>query len=116
MNNSQYKTAQLLRRRNRIRAKVSGTTERPRLSIFKSNKFIYAQIIDDSAGKTLAAVSTKADSKVKPLVDAGNIGKEIAKLALAKNIEAVVFDRGGYQYTGKIKAVAEGAREGGLKF
>ncbi len=116
MKNSQHKTAQRLRRRIRIRAKVSGTAERPRLSVFKSNKFVYAQLIDDTTGVTIAAVSTKAIAGEKPLVGAKKIGVELAKLASAKKIEAVVFDRGGYIYTGKIKAVAEGAREGGLKF
>ncbi len=115
MNNSQYKTAQRLRRRMRIRAKVSGTTERPRLSVFKSNKFIYAQIIDDTTGTTLAAVSTE-ESKGKPLAAAKEIGMMIAKKAIEKKVEKVVFDRGGYIYTGKIRAVAEGAREGGLTF
>lgn len=100
----------------RIRAKVSGTAERPRLSVFKSNKFVYAQLIDDNAGKTLAAVSTKAITGEKPLVGAKKIGSEIAALAAKKNIKTVVFDRGGYIYTGKIRAVAEGAREGGLAF
>ncbi len=115
MNNSQHKTAQRLRRRMRIRAKVSGTTERPRLSVFKSNQFIYAQLIDDTTGTTLAAVSTEK-SKGKPLANAKEIGVAIAKLAMAKKVEKVVFDRGGYIYTGKIKAVADGAREGGLIF
>ena len=116
MINSQYKTAQRLRRRMRIRAKVSGTSERPRLSVFKSNKFVYAQLIDDMAGVTLASVSTKVVTGKTALQGAHDIGKEIAKKAIAKNVEKVVFDRGGYIYTGKIKAVAEGAREGGLKF
>lgn len=116
MKNSQHKTASRLRRRMRIRAKISGTSERPRLSVFKSNKFIYAQLIDDVAGKTLAAASTKSVKGEKPLVAAANVGKEIAKLAMAKKIEQIVFDRGGYIYTGKIKAVADGARESGLKF
>lgn len=116
MKNSQHKTAQRLRRRMRIRAKVSGTASRPRLSVFKSNKFVYVQLIDDVAGVTIAAASTKAVKGEKPLVAAGNVGKEIAKLATAKKINSIVFDRGGYIYTGKIKAVAEGARAGGLTF
>jgi len=116
MKNTQYKTAQRLRRRNRIRAKVFGTSERPRLSVFKSNKYISAQLIDDNAGVTLAAASSKTLAKQAPLAAASLVGKEIAKLASAKKITKVVFDRGGYIYTGKIKAIADGAREGGLTF
>lgn len=116
MKNSQNKTAQRLRRRTRIRAKVTGTTERPRLSVFKSNKFIYAQLIDDSTGKTLAAVSTEGTKAKTPLLAAQEAGKTLAEMATKKNVEKVVFDRGGYIYTGKIKAIADGAREGGLKF
>ena len=116
MNNSQHKTAQRLRRRMRIRAKVFGTSERPRLSVFKSNKFVFAQLIDDTVGVTIAAVSTKKLVGKTALVAARDIGKELAERAIGKNIEKAVFDRGGYIYTGKIKAVAEGAREGGLKF
>jgi large subunit ribosomal protein L18 len=107
------------RRHNRIRAKVLGTLERPRLSVFRSNKFIYAQIIDDEAGKTLASASDKAIKKAKnagKVVGAKAVGTEIAKLAKEKNITKVVFDRGGYLYTGRVKAVSEGAREGGLSF
>jgi len=84
--------------------------------VFKSNKFVYAQIIDDSAGVTLAYVSTEKTKGKTPLVAAHEIGKELAKLAAGKKVEKVVFDRGGYIYTGKIKAVADGAREGGLTF
>lgn len=116
MNNSQHKTTQRLRRRMRIRAKISGTTERPRLSVFKSNKFVYAQLIDDTAGKTVAAVSTQKFEKEAPLAAAKRVGQEIAALATKKGVKTVVFDRGGYIYTGKIKAVAEGAREAGLSF
>ncbi len=116
MNNSQHKTAQRLRRRIRIRAKVFGTSERPRLSVFKSNKFVSAQLIDDNSGKTLAFATTKTTKSKTPLEGAKVVGAEIAKLAKAAKIEKVVFDRGGYIYTGKIKAVAEGAREGGLEF
>lgn len=100
----------------RIRAKVSGTAERPRLSVFKSNKFVYAQLIDDVAGVTLASASTKDAVGKTAFEGARDIGKAIAKKALGREINMVVFDRGGYIYTGKIKAVAEGAREGGLKF
>lgn len=116
MKNTKHKTEQRLRRRMRIRAKVFGTSERPRLSVFKSNQFVYAQLIDDVKSTTLAAVSTASFGKETPLVGAKNVGLEIAKQAQAKKIDSVVFDRGGYIYTGKIKAVADGAREGGLKF
>lgn len=95
------------RRHNRIRAKVSGTAERPRLCIYKSNRYLEAQVIDDTKGVTLAAV--KMD-------DAKKAGQEIAKLASAKGITAVVFDRGGFRYTGAIATLADAAREGGLKF
>jgi large subunit ribosomal protein L18 len=96
-----------LRRHNRIRAKISGTSERPRLCIYKSNRFLEAQVIDDTKGVTLAAV--KMD-------DAKKAGQEIAKMAVAKGISAVVFDRGGFRYTGAIAVLADAAREGGLKF
>ncbi|TAE31255.1 MAG: 50S ribosomal protein L18 [Cytophagales bacterium] len=102
-----------------IRAKVSGTAERPRLSVFRSNKAIYAQIIDDVAGHTLASASSmELSSEVTGFtVDAAAlVGKRIAEKAAAANITAVVFDRNGYLYHGKVKALADGAREGGLKF
>ncbi len=95
------------RRHKRIRAKVKGTAERPRLSVYKSNRYMEAQLIDDAAGKTLAA--GKMD-------DAKKLGTEIAKLAKAKGIEAAVFDRGGFRYTGRVATLAEAARAGGLKF
>ena len=95
------------RRRKRIRAKISGTSLRPRLSVFKSNKAMYAQLIDDVKNTTLASARG---------ADATKVGTELAKLALAKKIDQVVFDRGGYIYTGKVSALAEAARKGGLKF
>jgi large subunit ribosomal protein L18 len=106
------------RRHARVRATVLGTVERPRLSIFRSNKFIYAQIIDDEAGKTLVSASDMAlKGKKKGKIDSSKtIGTELAKKAKEKNITKVVFDRGGYLYAGRVKAVAEGAREGGLDF
>ena len=91
----------------KIRSKISGTLDRPRLSVFRSTKHIYAQIIDDEKGSTLVE-SWGEDALV--------VGREIVKRALAKKIKQVVFDRGGFIYTGKIKAFADGAREGGLKF
>lgn len=101
-----------------IRNKISGTSERPRLSVFKSNKRIYAQLIDDIAGKTLAAVSsTELGDAVNVNIDSSkNVGKKLAEKATENGIEIVVFDRSGYRYHGKVKALADGAREGGLKF
>ena len=106
----------------RIRQKISGNVNRPRLCIYRSLKYIYAQIVDDSQGRTLVAASTAEKSLRGDLKQAGNIqasklvGKAIAERAKAKGIEAVVFDRGGYLYHGRIKAVADAARESGLKF
>lgn len=104
------------RRRARVRAKVSGTTERPRLSIFKSHRFITVQIIDDTKGHTLAAMSTRDVTGKKPVERAHALGLGIAKKAKAAKIDKVVFDRAGYLYTGKVKVVADAAREGGLTF
>ncbi len=107
-----------LRRHRRVRGKISGTAARPRLDVFRSAKHIYAQIIDDEKGVTLAAASTldKEFSGNGGNIDAATqVGKNIAKKALEKGIEEVVFDRGGFVYHGRVKAVAEGAREGGLK-
>lgn len=108
-------------RKIRIRKKLAGTAERPRLVVFRSNMHIYAQIIDDEKGNTLISASTLSLAKNKPdlhcnIAGATEVGKEIARLAKEKNIDKVVFDRNGYIYHGKIKAVAEGAREGGLEF
>jgi len=110
------KTESRARRQGRIRAKISGTTERPRLSVFKSNTRIVAQIIDDSKGVTVASISdTTVKGKTKT-ERAHAAGMEIAKLAVAKKVSKVVFDRGGFMYTGRVKAFADGAREGGLSF
>lgn len=103
------------RRRKRIRSKVSGTAECPRLSVYKSNTATYAQLIDDVNSVTLAAASS-AGVKGNKTTSSHAVGLEIAKLAKAKNIARVVFDRGGFIYTGRIKALADGAREGGLQF
>jgi large subunit ribosomal protein L18 len=106
----------------RIRQRISGNVNRPRLCIYRSSKYIYAQIVDDTQGKTLVAASTAEKDVRGDLKQAGNIqasklvGKTIAERAKAKGIETVVFDRGGYLYHGRIKAVAEAARESGLKF
>lgn len=116
MNTSKLKQQKIERRHKRIRSTISGTADKPRLSVYRSNKFIYAQLIDDVKGHTLAAFSSK-DAKAKTQKEkATEVGKEIAQRALALKIDKVVFDRGGYLYTGKIKAIADGAREGGLKF
>ena len=107
-----------LRRHKKVRAKIAGTSKVPRLCVFRSHQYIYAQLIDDERGKTIIAVSSQEFKKSKkPKADkAKEVGKLIAKKALEKKIEKVVFDRGGYKYHGRVKAVAEGAREGGLKF
>lgn len=116
MNKLNEKTRNRIKRHKKVRARVSGTKEIPRLSIYKSNKRIYAQIIDDEGCTTI--VSTLTDSKKGKTMTqkATEAGKEIAKKAIEKKIESVVFDRGGFLYAGKVKAFAEGAREGGLKF
>ncbi|WP_312941390.1 50S ribosomal protein L18 [Oscillibacter sp.] len=111
--------AQRLKRHKRVRAKISGTAATPRLNVFRSEANIYAQIIDDVKGETLAAAST-LDKEIVGYggnaAAASAVGKLIAERAKAKGIENVVFDRGGYLYHGRVQALAEGAREGGLKF
>ena len=105
------------RRHKRVRSKIFGTAEIPRLSVFRSNKGMFAQIINDDLGITLASVSEKGVKDSKTKIDtAKEIGKLIAQKAQEKNISKIVFDRGGYKYHGRIKAVAEGAREIGLIF
>jgi large subunit ribosomal protein L18 len=106
-----------LKRRHRVRAKVTGSAERPRVAVFRSNRGIHAQLVDDIAGRTLAAVSwTEGDLRgLKPMEQAGKAGERLAERAKAAGIEAAVFDRGGYRYHGKVKAFADGVREGGLK-
>jgi len=106
-------------RQTRIRAKAKGVATQPRLSVFRSNKYVYAQVIDDSAKKTIVGVTEKELSSKEKLTKserAKELGKLIAKKAIAKKIEKVVFDRGSYRYHGRVKAIADGAREGGLKF
>lgn len=110
----------LIRRRvhTRIREKLAGTTERPRLNVYRSLNHIYAQVIDDSKGVTLASASTMA-AKIKTggnVAAAKEVGKQVAELAVAKGVKKVVFDRGGYLYHGRIKALADAAREAGLEF
>jgi len=111
------------RRHVKIRTKVSGTATTPRLAIFRSNKFMYAQLIDDENSKTLASATSmigkkagKTKSSAKKVETATMVGKAIAEKALAMKIKSVVFDRGGFGYRGRVKALADGAREGGLKF
>lgn len=103
-------------RRRRIRAKVSGTEAKPRLAIFKSNNFIYAQLIDDTKGATLVSSNGKSQKSKTKTEQAVAVGKDVASKAIAKGIKKVVFDRGGYIFTGRVKAVADAAREGGLEF
>ena len=103
-------------RQRRIRAKVSGTPEMPRLSVFKSNKFIYAELIDDTKGHTLVSSSGSKIKAKNKTEQAKEVGSDVAKKAIEKNIKKVVFDRGGYIYTGRVKALADSAREAGLQF
>jgi len=115
--NNSYQRSRI---RRRIRGKISGTAARPRLSVFRSNKQIYAQLIDDAAGKTLAFASSQdkdiASKTVTKIEQAKLVGALLAEKAKDANVEVVVFDRGGYVYHGRIKSLADGAREGGLKF
>ena len=106
------------RRHRRIRGKVAGTAERPRLAVFRSNKGISAQLVDDLSGKTLAGATWLGLKSFKgnKTEQAAEVGKTLAEVAKKAGVEAVVFDRGGYLYHGRVKALAEGAREGGLKF
>ena len=112
------KAQQRLRRRRRVRARISGTAERPRLSVFRSNRGIFAQLIDDTKGHTLAAVNWIEPDlrKITASDQAKKAGELLAERAKAAGVETCVFDRGGYQYHGHVKALAEGAREGGLAF
>jgi large subunit ribosomal protein L18 len=110
------KLLQRERRHNRIRQKVSGVEAKPRLSVFRSNKAIYAQLVDDTKGKTLASASSLTLKGKKGVEAAKLVGQELAKLAKEKKIAVCVFDRSGYLYHGQVKALAEGAREGGLQF
>ena len=110
---------QRIKRHNRVRGKISGTAERPRLSVFRSENHIYAQILNDVAGSTPVSAPTAAkrfEGNGRNIEAAKKIGAIVAERALKKGIEEVVFDRGGYIYHGRVQALAEGAREGGLKF
>jgi large subunit ribosomal protein L18 len=110
--------ARRLRRRRRVRAKVHGSAARPRISVFRSNRGVFAQLIDDDAGRTIAAVQwTEAELRsLKPMDQAKKAGELLAQRAKAEGIDSAVFDRGGYQFHGRVAALAEGAREGGLNF
>ncbi len=116
------KNAERVKRHNRIRNRISGTAEKPRLCVYRSSKHIYVQVIDDVSGKTLVAASTMEKTVAEAVKDmtkseaASYVGKEAGKRAVAANISKVVFDRGGYLYTGRIASLASGAREAGLEF
>jgi large subunit ribosomal protein L18 len=114
----QTKQQKRLRRRRRVRAKVRGTAERPRLSVYRSNRGLFAQLIDDDAAVTVAAVNwTEKDLRgLAPMEQAKRSGELLAERARKAGVETCVFDRGGYQYHGRVAALAEGAREGGLRF
>ncbi|MEK7639319.1 MAG: 50S ribosomal protein L18 [Patescibacteria group bacterium] len=116
MEKSQYKTHKRAVRHKRLRAKVVGTAARPRLAVFKSNQYVYVQLIDDEAQKTIAAADSRAEKSGTPLEKAKAVGGAIAKKAHTAKITEVVFDRGGFRYQGIVAALADAAREGGLKF
>ncbi len=116
MSITSQKVAKRTRRHARIRAKVSGTEARPRLAIFRSNRFIYAQLINDETGTTLVGLDTRKVAGTTALLRAKALGVMIATEAKKQGVECVVFDRGGFQYQGAVVALAEGAREGGLAF
>jgi large subunit ribosomal protein L18 len=122
MDHQKAKKVRQLRRRRHVRNHVRGTADRPRLTVFRSSKHIYAQLIDDLNGVTLAAASSRSKllkghiSKGSNIKGAVEVGKKLAELAKEKGIQAAAFDRGHYRYHGRIKALADGAREGGLKF
>jgi large subunit ribosomal protein L18 len=112
------KQQQRLRRRRRVRAKVRGSAERPRLSVYRSNRGVFAQLVDDDAGRTLAAVNWTEPElrKLKPMEQAQRAGALLAERAKGAGVESCVFDRSGYQFHGRVRALAEGAREEGLRF
>jgi len=113
--NAQVKRAARVRRHRRVRKRLGGTAERPRLAVFRSNRHIYAQLIDDRGARTLAAASDLAVTADGKTSRAAQVGKAIAERARALGVERVVFDRGGWLYHGRVKALADGAREGGLQ-
>lgn len=113
---TKQKEARRVKIKYRVRNKISGTAARPRMSVFRSNKQIYVQVIDDEAGKTLVAASSLGQETCPKKEQAFKVGEVVAKKALEAGISEVVFDRNGYLYHGRVKEVAEGARKGGLKF
>ena len=117
MGAQQKKIERRARVKRGVRGKVSGTGDRPRLTVFRSNRHIYAQLIDDTSGRTLAAASSREDGVAngKPVDVSKSVGSRLAERAKEAGIEAVVFDRNGYKYHGRVRALAEGAREGGLQ-
>lgn len=116
MNTSHYKTMKRERRHAKIRRKISGTAQSPRLSVFRSNKFIYAQLIDDTTGTTIVSADDSKETKGTGTERAQTVGTMLAKKAQEKQITHVVFDRGGYLFAGRVKALAESARNAGLQF
>ncbi|HEX2049092.1 MAG TPA: 50S ribosomal protein L18 [Actinomycetota bacterium] len=115
--NAQEKRRALQRRHRRVRKKIVGTPERPRLAVYRSNRHIYAQVVDDFAGRTLAAASSlSVDGDGDPKQKAKAVGAAVAERARAAGVDKVSFDRGGFMYHGRVRALAEGAREGGLEF
>jgi large subunit ribosomal protein L18 len=116
MEKAQYKSHMREMRHKRLRAKIAGTAERPRLCVFRSNTFIYAQLIDDVSGKTLASADSRKEKAGTGVEKAKTVGSVIAKKALDAKVTEVVFDRGGFKYQGSIAALADAAREAGLKF
>ncbi len=116
MNKTQQKQYNRMRRGNRIRAKVAGTADKPRLAVFRSAAHVQAQLIDDAKGVTLVAAHDLKDMKGTKMERAMAVGKQLAVAAKAKGISSVVFDRGGFLYAGRVKALADAAREGGLQF
>ena len=121
MDKAQHKQRRRKRAHLRVRKRITGTSGKPRLAVFKSSRFVYAQVINDEAGETLAQASSaeakeSLESSTQSKAAARWVGEKIAERAKAKGVETVVFDRGGYTYHGKVKELAEGAREGGLQF
>ena len=116
MNTQQAKQERFQRRKQRVRAKVKGTAERPRLSVYRSVRYIYASLIDDVQGVTIASATDRTMKSGTKIERATEVGKQIAAAAKDKNVSSVVFDRGGRLFHGRVKAVAEAAREGGLQF
>ena len=116
MKTNRIRTIRRERRKRGIRKRILGTPEQPRLTVFRSQKHIYAQVVDDVAGKTLVAASTVSQETGNNVASAADVGKSLAEKAKAAGIERVAFDRNGFRYHGRVKALADAAREGGLKF